>query len=296
MVAARRPVFPLPAVAGLMRRFSRATVPNKIAWMVLAGLVLSAAFAPWLAPYNPFTIHAADSLKGPGRQYLLGTDQLGRDLLSLLLNGGRISLSVATAAEVVAIAFGLPLGLVAGYRRGFLDAAISRLLDGLLGIPGFLIALTIVGLFGSSIPNLVIAIGIMNMPYLARIVRGAVLVERERPYVLAARAIGLSDRQIVAGTILPNILSPLIVQISFGLAVAVLIESALSFLGVGVQPPQETWGSLLGTGYSFIRVTPWQVIFPGACIFAAVWALNVLGDSLRDALDPRLRKGAGLET
>ena len=269
------------------------SLTRRIAWCVLGLFVLAAVFAPVIAPYDPREIHPADRLLGPSSEYLLGTDELGRDLFSLLLYGARISLGIALAAESVAVIFGVPLALIAGYRGGFFDSFLMRCVDGLLGIPGFILALMVVGLFGASIPNLVIAIAIMNFPYLVRVVRSAVMIESKRLYVLASRAGGSRDSRVILTTITPNIMSPLIVQISFGLAVAVLQESALSFLGLGVQPPQQTWGSLLQSGYALIRIDAWQAIAPGICIFAAVWSLNVLGDSLRDAVDPRLRLAAG---
>jgi peptide/nickel transport system permease protein len=267
---------------------------RRIAWAVLVIFVLAAVFAPVIAPYDPREIHPADRLLGPGSEgYLLGTDELGRDLFTLLLYGARITLGIALAAELVAVVVGVPLALLAGYRGGAFDAFLMRCVDGMLGIPGFILALMVVGLFGASIPNLIIAIAIMNLPYLIRVVRSAVMIESNRLYVLASRAGGSRAWRVMLSTITPNIMSPLIVQISFGLAVAVLQESALSFLGLGVQPPQETWGSLLQAGYALIRIDPWQAIAPGVCIFAAVWSLNVLGDSLRDAVDPRLRNATG---
>jgi ABC-type dipeptide/oligopeptide/nickel transport system permease subunit len=207
-----------------------------------------------------------------------------------LLHAARISLAVAFSAQLIALAIGVPLGLLAGYQRGLIDGVIMRFLDGFLAIPGILLALTIVGMFGTGVQYLLVAIGIINMPYVARITRAAVVVEREKDYVLAARAIGARDARIMLRTLLPNCLSPLIVQASLGVAIAILLEASLSFLGLGVQPPYASWGTLLQTGYSYIRLTAWYVTFPGLFIFATVWSLNVIGDVLRDALDPRLRK------
>lgn len=267
---------------------------TKVGFVILLILAVSAALAAVVSPYDPLALHPHDRFVGPSRTYLLGTDDFGRDELSMLLYGARISLSIAVLAETVAIILAVPVALVAGFKRGAFDALTMRVVDALLGVPAFLIALAIVGLFGASYRNLVVAIGIMNAPYLARVVRGATLIECEKTYVTAAEALGVRPTRLLLTDVLPNIGSPLIVQISFGLSVAVLQESALSFLGLGIQPPRQTWGSLLATGYSYIYQDAWLVIFPGLCIFATVWALNVMGDALRDALDPRLRAGAGL--
>jgi peptide/nickel transport system permease protein len=242
-----------------------------------------------LAPYNPLEMHVRDRFSSPSPSYLLGTDETGRDMLSLILYAARISLTVAVSAETLAVLLGIPLGLAAGYRSGLMDDIIMRALDGFLAFPGILLALTIVGMFGTQVQFLILALGIINTPYVARIMRAAVVGERGKDYVLAARALGASAPRIMFRGILPNCLSPLIVQASLGVAFAILTEASLSFLGLGVQPPAASWGTLLQVGYSYIRVTPWYILFPGIFIFATVWSLNMLGDALRDALDPRLR-------
>ena len=224
-------------------------------------------------------------------RYLLGTDEAGRDLLSNLLHAGRISLSAAVAAEALALLLGAPLGLIAGFWRGKLDDVIMRFMDGLLAFPGVLLALTIVGLFGTSVKNMVLAIGITFTPVVARIVRAGVMQEREKDYVLAASAMGATATRIVLRHIVPNSLSPLIVQVSLGIAVAILLEASLSFLGLGIQPPRTSWGVMLAEGYTYITRAPTYVTFPGLFIVFTVWSLNVLGDGLRDTLDPRLRGG-----
>ena len=252
-------------------------------------MVFVSLFAFAIAPYDPYELHISDRVQGPSAKYLLGTDEAGRDLLSNLLYAGRISLMAATAAEITGVLLGLPFGLIAGFWRGKIDDVIMRFMDGLLAFPSVLLALTIVGLFGSSLRNLIMAIGITFMPVVARIIRAAVIQERYKDYVLAANALGAPGWRIVLRHILPNSFAPLIVQISLGIALAILLEASLSFLGLGVQPPRTSWGVLLAEGYGYITRTFSYVTFPGLFIFVTVWSLNVLGDGLRDTLDPRLR-------
>jgi ABC-type dipeptide/oligopeptide/nickel transport system permease subunit len=235
-------------------------------------------------------MHMRERLFPPGGTYWLGTDETGRDLLSNLLHAGRISILAGLGAEAVALLLGLPLGLLAGIRGGWVDALIGRFLDGVLAFPGILLALTIVGVFGTSMMTLLVSIGIILTPQVARITRAAVIVERGKDYVLAASALGAHEGHVLLRHVLPNCLSALIVQISLGIALAILTEASLSFLGLGVQPPQSSWGRLLSVGYGYLTIAWWYVTFPGLFIFVTVWSLNVLGDALRDALDPRLRR------
>ena len=275
-------------IAGFVRRlFSNPVTLAGAAILFL--MVFISVFAFVIAPYDPFELHVSDRVQGPSMKYLLGTDEAGRDLLSNLLYAGRISLMAATAAELTGIIFGLPFGLIAGFWRGKIDDIIMRFMDGLLAFPSVLLALTIVGLFGSSLKNLILAIGITFMPVVARILRAAVIQERYKDYVLAANALGAPGWRIVLRHILPNSFAPLIVQISLGIALAILLEASLSFLGLGIQPPRTSWGVLLAEGYGYITRTFSYVTFPGLFIFVTVWSLNVLGDGLRDTLDPRLR-------
>ena len=273
---------------GFLRRLFNSPVTLAGA-IILFTMVFVSVFAFVIAPYDPFELHISDRVQGPSMKYFLGTDEAGRDLLSNLLYAGRISLMAASAAELTGIILGLPFGLIAGFWRGKIDDVIMRFMDGLLAFPSVLLALTIVGLFGSSLKNLILAIGITFMPAVARIVRSAVIQERYKDYVLAANALGAPGWRIVLRHILPNSLAPVIVQISLGIALAILLEASLSFLGLGVQPPRTSWGVLLAEGYGYITRTFSYVTFPGLFIFATVWALNVLGDGLRDTLDPRLR-------
>ena len=289
VIADRRIGSSVSPTRSLIRRIGR-SAPATFAACLLGLIALSALAAPVVAPYSPLEMHIPDRFSGPSAAYLLGTDETGRDMLSLILHAARISLTVSISAETLAVLVGIPLGLVAGYRSGVLDDIIMRALDGFLAFPGILLALTIVGMFGTQVQFLILALGIINAPYVARIMRAAVVGERGKDYVLAARAVGATAPRIMFRSILPNCLSPLIVQASLGVAFAILTEASLSFLGLGVQPPAASWGTLLQVGYSYMRVTPWYILFPGLFIFATVWSLNMLGDALRDALDPRLRQ------
>ncbi len=289
VIANRRIGSSISPARSLLRRIGR-SAPATFAACLLGVIALSALAAPVIAPYSPLEMHIPDRFSGPSAAYLLGTDETGRDMLSLILHAARISLTVSISAETLAVMLGVPLGLLAGYRSGVLDDIIMRALDGFLAFPGILLALTIVGMFGTQVQFLILALGIINTPYVARIMRAAVVGERSKEYVLAARAVGATAPRIMFRSILPNCLSPLIVQASLGVAFAILTEASLSFLGLGVQPPAASWGTLLQVGYSYIRVTPWYILFPGLFIFATVWSLNMLGDALRDALDPRLRQ------
>jgi len=256
-------------------------------------LALLAIFAPWVAPYRPDEIHPIDSLLAPCARYLLGTDDLGRDVLSRIIFGARVSLMVGAIAIGIATAVGVSLGLAAGYVGGRLDAFIMRVMDALLAFPAILLAIALMAVLGPSLENAMIAIGIINIPAFARITRANVLSIREKEFVEAARALGAWRIYVAVLVILPNCLSPLIVQGSLGLAYAILVEAALSFLGLGVQPPEPSWGSMLAFGRNLLSQAPWYATFPGLAIFVTVLGLNFLGDGLREALDPRLRTVQG---
>ncbi len=252
-------------------------------------LALAALFAPLVAPYRPDEIHPIDSLLPPTGRYPLGTDDLGRDILSRIVYGARVSLMVGGIAIGIAAAVGVPLGLLAGYVGGRLDGLIMRLMDALLAFPAILLAIALMAVLGPSLQNAMIAIGIIYVPAFARITRANVLSLREKEFVEAARALGAGSLYVAVLVILPNCLSPLIVQGSLGVANAILVEAALSFLGLGVQPPDPSWGSMLAYGRSLLGQAPWYATFPGLAIFVSVLALNFLGDGLREAFDPRLR-------
>ena len=273
---------------GFIRRLTAKPV-SLIAFVVLLTLGFVAAFAPWVAPYHFLEIDTPNMLKGPTAAHPMGRDQVGRDLLSRLMHAGRISLAVAVGSEAVALAIGVPIGLTAGFFRGAVDAVLMRIIDGLLAFPSILLALVIAAIFSGRFFPVLLAIGITLVPGVARIVRAGTLREKGMEYVTACYAVGASAPRIALRHILPNTFPELMVQITLGMAVAILIEATLSFLGLGVQPPLSSWGTQLKIGYREIWIQPWLVTFPGLVIFAAVWAFNVMGDALRDTLDPRLK-------
>ena len=253
-------------------------------------LIAVALLADQLAPYAPTAVHMRDRLQLPSLAYLLGTDELGRDLLSRIVHGARVSMSVGFVSVGIGCTLGVLLGLIAGYRGGAADSVIMRVLDGVLAFPSLILAMAIVSALGPSLVNAMLAIGVVSVPSFARITRGSVLSLREKEFVEAGRAIGASDLYLMFRVLLPNCLSPLLVQVSISFSYAILTESALSFLGLGVQPPTPSWGAMLDTGRKFLSYTPWYAFTSGAAIFVAVLSLNLIGDGLRDALDPRLQR------
>jgi peptide/nickel transport system permease protein len=272
------------ALRGIARR-KTALVGVVILLIALAAALL----APAIAPYPPTRMSVRERLQGPTPTHILGTDESGRDLFSRILFGARISLAAAVAASALSLAAGVPLGLLAGFRGGRADDVVMRVLDGFLAVPPILLALLLLTALGPSLTNAIVAIGIQGVPLTARVTRAAVLVERNREYMTAARVLGATDLRLMTRQLLPNCLPPLIVMASLLAANAILVEAALSFLGLGVQPPDASWGSLLQLGYGYMGHSIWYVTFPGIAIFLAVWSFNVLGDALRDGLDPRLR-------
>ncbi len=248
--------------------------------------VLLALAAPWVAPYDPYAMHPQDVLARPGSAHLLGTDPFGRDVLSRVIYGTRTALLVGLVSVSIALAAGGTLGLIAGYFGGMIDGVLSRLNDGLLSFPDILLALAIMAVLGASTANVMIAIGIVYTPIFARIARGAALQVCQQPYIEAARAIGLGHVRIMFRHILPNVAAPLVVQTTLSLAFAVLAEAALSFLGLGVEPDAPSWGVMLNEGRAWIELAWWIPLFPGLAITLAALSFNLLGDGLRDALDP----------
>src|SRR6266542_4436471 len=261
-----------------------------IGGMVLLAIVLAALLAPLISPYDPIKTSQRTSLEGPSLAHLMGTDRFGRDVLTRVLWGGRLSLPVGFVSVLIAAAFGISLGLLAGYYGGRLDAVIMRLVDLMLAFPGILLALVIVAILGGSLLNLMIAVGIASIPDYVRIARGTVLSIREREFVLAARTIGAHNTAIIVRHILPNILAPVIVLATLGMASAIITGSTLSFLGLGIKPPTPEWGNMLDEGRGFLQRAWWVAFFPGLAIMLTVFSINLLGDGLRDALDPRLRR------
>jgi len=272
---------------GLFRRLIRS--PLIIFWGgVLLALVLLAIFAPVVAPYDPIK-QSADLLQPPSRQYLFGTDELGRDILSRIIFGARISLTVGLIAVGIAGSIGTVIGLISGFIGGALDNAIMRIIDVLLAFPGIILAILIMATLGASLVNVVIAVGIGAIPLYARTVRGATLAVKENDYILAARALGANARHIMFRHVLPNVIGPVIVLGTVGIAGTILAISSLSFLGLGAKPPSPEWGAMLSQARIYLRKAWWMTTFPGLAIMISVFAINLIGDALRDALDPRLR-------
>jgi peptide/nickel transport system permease protein len=257
--------------------------------IILLVIVFAAMFAPYLSPDDPLEMNPTLLLQPPGADHWLGTDEFGRDILSRVIWGARISLYVGGIAVTIALAIGVSLGLIAGYYGGLLDDVINRLLDIVFAFPTILLALGIVGMLGPSLTNTMIAIGVVYTPQYARLTRGSTLSVKERDFVDAAIVSGASDARILWRHILPNVMAPLVIQTSLSLSLAILAEASLSFLGLGTQPPDPSWGTMVNTGQRLIELSPWPVVFPGLAIILAVLGFNLLGDGLRDALDPRLR-------
>ena len=254
---------------------------------VLLLFILAALLAPWIAPYDPLKANFLLVRKAPSMLHWLGTDVLGRDLFSRLLWGARSSLLAGGVSVAIAMVIGVPLGLVAGYFGGKLDAVISRIMEALLSCPFLVLAIALGAFLGPSLSNAMIAIGLSAMPIFSRLTRGQVLAIRHDDYLEGARAIGLPDRWIILRYVLPNVLSPLVVQATLTIASAILAEASLSFLGLGQQPPSPSWGSMLNTAKNFMEQAPWMSIAPGVAIYITVLCFNLLGDGLRDALDPK---------
>ena len=271
-----------------VRRFGHNRLAVAGAAVILA-FVLAAVFAPWVAPRDPEFQIASEAMQPPSLPHPFGTDNVGRDQLSRVIFGARVSLFVGLTSMLLAAVIGIPLGLVAGYRGGILDSIAMRAMDTLLAFPALLLAIFIVAVLGPSLNNAILAVGIIYIPAFARVTRANVLSLREKEFVEAARCLGGSDLHVMTRAILPNCFSPLVVQFSLGVGYAMLIEAGLSFLGLGVQPPTPAWGQMVGLARNFITLAPWLITFPGLAILLAVLAFNFLGDGLREASDPRLR-------
>jgi ABC-type dipeptide/oligopeptide/nickel transport system permease subunit len=280
-------------VAAKQRRLPRALtkfLANRAALVgaVIVGIFLAlAVLAPYIAPHDPFTPNYKAIRKAPSVIYWFGTDEAGRDILTRILYGARVSLSAGVISVLVALVTGVPLGLVAGYFGGWIDMVVSRLTDALLAIPALVLAISLAAFLGPSLSNAMIAIGIAAMPIFIRLTRGQVLAMKSEDFVEGGRAIGLPHRWILWRYILPNVLPPIVVQATITIATAIIAEASLSFLGIGQQPPNPSWGSMLNTAKNFMNQAAWMSIFPGAAICLTVLGFNLLGDGLRDALDPR---------
>jgi peptide/nickel transport system permease protein len=268
--------------------------PAALLGCVLFVLIVGVAIlAPVIAPYDPKVIAMRLRFQGPSLSHPLGTDELGRDLLSRLIYGARVSMSVGVVSVGIAATVGTLLGLIGAYFGGRLDTTVMRLMDGLFAFPAIVLALAIITALGPSLLNAMIAIGIVSIPAFARIVRGSVLTVKEREFVEATRACGAAHSYLMFRTVLPNCLTPLLVQVTVGFADAILTEAALSFLGLGVPPPTPSWGAMLETGRRYLTQSGWYSASAGAAVFLAVLSLNLVGDGLRDAFDPQLQRRRG---
>lgn len=258
--------------------------------LALVGVVVfMAVLAPFLSPYDPDIGDFSAVLAEPGGDHLLGTDELGRDILSRLMHGSVISLQVGFGATIITTVIGVAIGVVTGYFGGLIDEVVMRITDGLLAFPSLILALSIAAILGPSVVTILIAISIVSFSTMARLARSSTLVIREQEFVEAARASGASTPRLIFVHILPNCLSPVIVQFALLASYAILAEASLSFLGVGVRPPQSSWGGMLQSGYQYLEIAPWLSIVPGLTIFLAVLGFNLVGDGLRAALNPRMR-------
>ncbi|MCF7550523.1 ABC transporter permease [Pseudonocardia sp. WMMC193] len=279
------------ARARFLRRFRR-QIPAQLALGYLVLVVVVVALAPVLATHDPLAQNLTRVLQPPGDGHLLGTDDLGRDVLSRALHAGRISLVAAAQAVGVAVLLGVVPGLVAGYAGRRTDAVIMRVTDALMSFPPLILAIAFVGVLGPSLTNAMTVIGVIFAPRFVRLVRGTVISIREETYIEASRSIGTGTATVIRRHVLPNALSPLIVQISLTAAMAMLAEASLSFLGLGVQPPDASWGSMIERGFRYTASAPWLTVFPGLLIALTVLAFNLLGDGLRDSLGREIRRGA----
>jgi peptide/nickel transport system permease protein len=258
---------------------------------VLVGLTLvTALFAPLIAPYSPYDLDVAKMLQAPSAAHLLGTDEVGRDVLSRTIHAARISVQVALIAVAVGLIGGTLIGLVAAYFGGLVDLVLMRLMELLFCFPAILLAVVLMASLGTSILNAMIAIGIIFIPGFARLARASTMDVLRQQYVEAARTVGMSDARIMFREVLPNILAPSLVEAAVAFAYAILLESALSFLGLGAQPPEPSWGNMINTGRGFMAQAPWLGIVPGMALFLCVLGFNLLGDGLRDYLDPHMKE------
>jgi len=284
----------MPVISRLRVRFGflTSTPIIAVATICLALIVICSILAPLLAPHDPLLLAPAQRLKPSSAQFLLGTDAYGRDVLSRVIYGGRISLLVGVGAAIFSVAIGLLIGLVSGFFK-WVDAVMMRVMDGLMAIPAILLAIAVVSLSGASITTVMIAITIPEIPRVARLVRSVVLTAREEPYVEAAISVGSSLPKIMWRHLMPNTIAPLIVQGTYVCASAILTEAILSFLGAGISPETPTWGNIMAEGRSFFQVKPSLIFWPGLLLSIAILAINLIGDAARDALDPRMKQREG---
>jgi peptide/nickel transport system permease protein len=277
------------AISPVWRSFRRNRAAL-IGLVIISLFLLVALLAPLVSPYNPDAFSLGDQLRSPSIAHPLGTDELGRDTLSRLIWGSRITLLMTLGAVVLALVSGASLGIIAGFRGGWADTLIMRCMDVLLAMPTFLLAVAIIAALGVGTANVILAVGISSMPMFARIARGSTISVKQEEYVMAVRAIGASSNRIMWRHVLPNVTSALLVQTTLRLATAILTASGLSFLGLGPQPPTAEWGAMLSAGRNYITSSPQLATIPGLAILLVTIGFNLLGDGLRDALDPRLKR------
>ncbi len=249
--------------------------------------VFLAVFASVITPYEPNVMDYKALLQNPNTEHLLGTDELGRDILTRMMYGARLSLTVGTTAVLIAVCLGVPFGLISGYVGGVFDEIMMRVVDSIMALPALVLALTISAVLGSGLVNATIAIAVVTAPTYTRLVRGQVLAIKQNDYVVAAQSIGAPTWRVLVRHLLPNTLSPVIVQASLGIGFAIILESSMSFIGLGAMPPTPSWGNMVQIGFQFLEIAPWCVLAPATAIFLAVLGFNMLGDGLRDALDPQ---------
>lgn len=269
--------------------FGRRKPLGALAGLIILAVIAVAVFAPVLAPYDPAQIFGGQRLEPPSGQFALGTDQVGRDVLSRLIHGARISLWVGLVAVSIGVGLGASIGIVTAYFGGKTDAVVQRLMDMLMAFPALILALTMVAALGSGLTQVMVAIGIVITPGVSRIIRGATLSVRSNQYIEAAQAMGANPLRILVLHILPNVTAPIIVIATINLGGAIITEASLSFLGLGAPPPAPSWGGMVASNRQFLTVAPWVVFFPGVAISLSVMGFNLLGDALRDVWDPRLR-------
>jgi len=272
------------AVVARLRRRAGGRIGLALLTLFLVGSIVG----PWVAPEDPLAQDLSRRLERPSASHLLGTDEFGRDILSRLLHGTRISLSVGVISVIMGVVVGGSLGLLAGYYGGWLDLVGMRVVDVILAFPSILLAVIVVAVLGPSLTNAMVAVGVVGIPQYARIVRASALTVRTMPFVESERAVGAADQRILARTVLPHCMAPVLVQASLGLATAILDAAGLSFLGLGAQPPTPEWGAMLGQGRAYVIHAPWMLAAPGTAILLTVLGFNLIGDGMRDALDPRL--------
>lgn len=285
-------LFVIPPAQSELRRVVRVFFGRKLAvvgFVLIVFLILTAIFAPWLAPYPPNLIDMTQSLAKPNAEHWLGTDNLGRDVLSRIIYGARTSLIIAVGATAVSVILGEALGLIAAYFGGIVFQIIMRIIDALMAIPMLLIALIMASLLGGGVKNVILALGVGMLTVHARMMCGQVLTVKQNDYILAARSMGMSNLRMMFLQIVPNAFPALVVVMTVGLGAVILAEAGLSFLGVGIMPPYPAWGSMISDGYKYILSNPALALSPGVAIMLVVFGFNMMGDGLRDALDPRLR-------